>query len=166
MIIVADLDGDGMPDIACTEFNAGQVYLFQNTSTPGGLVSFTAAPAVPTGPPLDSQGMFPGPFGLAAADLDGDGKIDLVAGNQYQSDLALLRNTSSPGNISFTAETATPASVFSNGHVLISDLDGDGLPDVNVVASDNFVYVYRNTSTIGHIGLAPYVSYQANSGAF
>lgn len=166
MIVVADLDGDGMPDIACAEFNTGQVYLYHNTSTPGGPFSYTAATPVPTGPALDGQGMQPGPFGLAAADLDGDGKIDLVAANQYQNDLALLRNTSSPGNISFTAETATPPAVTYNGHLLISDLDGDGLPDVNLVASDNFVYVYHNTSTIGHMDLAPYVSYQANSGAF
>jgi len=168
MIVVADLDGDGMPDIACTEFNAGQVYLYHNTSTPGGLFSFTAAPAVPTGPASDSQGMFPGSFGLAAADLDGDGKMDLVAGNQYQSTLALLRNTSSTGNIQFTQEIATPPAVFLSGNIVINDLDGDGLPDVNLVAQSgsDSVYVYRNTSTAGHIGLAPYVNYLANSGAF
>jgi hypothetical protein len=168
MILIADLDGDGMPDIAFTEYNSSQVYLYHNTGTPGGPVSFTVAPAVVTGPPTDSHNMAPGPFGLAAADLDGDGKIDLVAGNQSQNDLVLLRNTSSPGNINFTAEPSTPSAVAWSGNIVISDLDGDGLPDVSLVAStgSDSVYVYRNTSTPGHIGLASYVNYLANSGAF
>jgi len=168
MVLAADLDGDGMPDLAFTESNSSLVYLYHNTSTPGGPVSFTAAPAASTGPADDGQGNAPNPFGLAAADLDGDGKIDLVAGNQSQNDLVLLRNTGSPGNINFTPEPATPAAVTQSGNIVISDLDGDGLPDVSVVAisGSDQVYVYRNTSTPGQIGLAPYVNYLANSVAF
>ncbi|HEY4285884.1 MAG TPA: FG-GAP-like repeat-containing protein [Puia sp.] len=166
MIVVADLDGDGMPDIACAEFNSYQVYLFQNTGTRGGPVSFSAATPVSTGVD-DAMGNQAGPFGLAAADLDGDGKMDLVTGIQYQNKLLLLRNTSSTGNISFIQEAATPAAVPVSGDIVISDLDGDGLPDVSVVASEasDSVFVYRNTSTSGHIDLAPYVSYLANTSA-
>jgi hypothetical protein len=168
MILAADLDGDGMPDIAFTESTFSQVYLYHNTSTPGGPVSFTAASAVSTGPADDGHGNAPNPFGLAAADLDGDGKLDLVAANQSQNNLVLLRNTGSPGNINFTPELATPAAVSVSGDIVISDLDGDGLPDVSLVASQNndSVFVYRNTSTPGQIGLAPYVNYLANTAAF
>ena len=167
MILAADLDGDGMPDIACAEFNSYQVYLYHNTGTRGGPVSFSAAPPVSTGVD-DAEGNQAGPFGLAAADMDGDGKMDLVVGIQYQNDLLLLRNTSSPGTINFTAETATPAAVTESGNIVISDLDGDGLPDVSLVANENSnsVFVYRNTSTPGHIGLAPYVDYLADTLAF
>ncbi|HXO76119.1 MAG TPA: FG-GAP-like repeat-containing protein, partial [Puia sp.] len=111
MIVISDLDGDGMPDIACAESNASQVYLYHNTSTPGGSFSFTAASPAPTGPADDGHGNAPNPFGLAAADLDGDGKIDLVASNVTLNNLALLRNISTPGNILFQAETATPVAV-------------------------------------------------------
>lgn len=166
MIIAADLDADGKPDIACTESNSGLVYLFLNTGSPGGAVSFSAASPVLTGTTNDN-GDTPGPFGLAAADLDGDGQMDLVVGNQTQDTLVLLKNTSSPGNISFQ-QTAVVPTVDLPGNIVISDLDGDGLPDVSLVAitGSDLVDVYRNTSTAGTISLAPAVSYAASASAF
>lgn len=166
MVVAADLDGDGMVDIAFIDNNTDQVYLFHNSGTPGGTVAFTAVPPVSTGAP-DSRGNPPSSFGLAAGDLDGDGKIDLVTTNQYQYSLTLLRNTGSPGNISFSAEAQKPFTFQLPSDVVINDLDGDGMPDVSIVSQGgDSVGVYRNISTGGHIVLAPAVNYLANAQAW
>lgn len=166
MVVAADLDGNGMVDIACIDDNTDQVFLFQNTRIRGGGYSLTALPPIPTGA-VDSNGNSPHSFGLAAGDLDGDGKIDLVVTNMYQFSLTLLQNTGSPGNISFTVLPQKPSTFPMPTDVVINDLDGDGFPDVAIVSQGgDSVGVYRNISTGGNIVLADRVSYVANAQAY
>src|SRR5205823_12441399 len=88
------------------------------------------------------------PRALALADLDGDGKLDIV----YASGaIFALRNQSSAGEISFAA----PIVIYTNtASFQIGDLDADGRPDIEV-ASDAFSLqrriLLRNTSSAGNI---------------
>jgi len=145
-VILADLDGDGKPDLATENLYTSVVSVFQNTSVTNGAISFTTHQDFPTGT---------NPAGLAAADLDGDGKIDLVAVNSTDNTITLLRNTSTGSTLSFDAGATAPATGNGPQSIGIADLDGDGKPDLAVTnATDATISVFRNTSTAGTITVA------------
>jgi FG-GAP-like repeat/IPT/TIG domain/FG-GAP repeat len=149
---VADIDGDGLPDMAAADGNNNIVSVLRNTSGIGDTVSFAAHVDFATGN---------GAQGLAIGDLDGDGKPDMAVANNNDNTLSLLQNTSSPGTISFA-----PQIVVNSGNgaldLVISDLDGDGKPDRAVVDDGvNAVSVHKNISTVGTIAVNPNVDYAA-----
>jgi hypothetical protein len=84
--------------------------------------TFTAKPTVTTGS---------NPYGVALADLDGDGNVDLVAASAGDSTIAVNRGN---GDGTFRA-----VETFDNGantvptYVDVASLDGKGKPDVFVV---------------------------------
>jgi hypothetical protein len=88
------------------------------------------------------------PSGLQTADLNGDGKLDLVALSGSDNSVSVLFNT---GNGTFGP--ATTYSVVSNPQdMTLADFNGDSHPDI-VVGSyhDNSVYSLLNDGT-GHFG--------------
>ncbi len=141
-IAVGDLDGDGKPDLVVVDGAGGVISFFRNTSTPG---SISFAQRVDLNP-----GSIPA--SISIADLDQDGKPDLVLATN--TGLGSMKNLSTPGNLSFGA-----FSVCATGTQLVSaragDLDGDGKPDL--VAADfsgNSIVVVKNNSTPGSIAFA------------
>ena len=78
---------------------------------------------------------------VAIADLDGDGKPDLVAAVGNNASVFVRRNLSSVGSISF----AEPVGVNVYGpRGAIADFDGDGKLDL-VAVDYEILKVYRNT---------------------
>ena len=92
------------------------------------------------------------PYDLASGDLDGDGKPDMaVVNGGYPYSISIYRNTSTGGTISFASKIDIPTGnvPFS---IAISDIDGDGKPDLVVTNQYSFsVSVFRNISTSGNI---------------
>jgi len=101
------------------------------------------------------------PFAVTSGDFDGDGKIDLLIPLGNSDTISILRNTSSSGNVSFSAALNIKTTGTDNEECAIGDLDGDGKLDfvaTNGIGAHSFS-VFRNTSTIGNISFASKTDY-------
>lgn len=102
---------------------------------------------------------------VLATDVDGDSKLDIVIANAGGANtLSVLRNTSTPGNISFA-----PRVTFATGDQPVSlatgDLDGDGKLDFATANNTgNTTSIFRNTSSVGNISLATKIDLMTGSG--
>ncbi len=150
-ITIADLDGDGKPELIIASVNPDNVSVFRNTSTPGA-ISFAARADFPIGH---------GPYSTAAADLDGDGKPDLVVTDIYNNTITVLKNTSTVGTVSFCRRARDYATGQYPMSIAITDLDGDGKADLAITnggsasVASNTISIFRNTSTGSAISFAP-----------
>ncbi len=153
-LVMADFDGDGLTDLATPNnynVSGGQASIsILHNQTPGGAIAFGQTINLPTGLYTD---------GLAAGDINGDGKPDLVSVSIQANTVSTFLNGSSKGDISFTAgpsySTATTPSA-----VAVYDLDGDGRPDIIVLNEvSNSLSVFRNTSSGGVVSFAARVDF-------
>jgi Concanavalin A-like lectin/glucanases superfamily/FG-GAP-like repeat/IPT/TIG domain len=71
---IADLDGDGKPDIISLNTYDGTIWIYRNISTNGSLAAASFAPPVI----LSVGGASDDHYALAVGDLDGDGRLDIV----------------------------------------------------------------------------------------
>jgi hypothetical protein len=148
-ILLVDLDGDGKPDLVSGGVGTDDsiVYLFRNTSA-NGFLSFA---------PTQSILARSIPEYMAAGDLDGDGKPDLVIGDASfeNGHLSIFRNTSTAGSISFGART--DYSAYSISRIQLSDIDGDGKPDIIATTGAGYsnIAIFQNTSSQGAISFGP-----------
>jgi hypothetical protein len=163
-VVIADLDGDGKPDLIVADAYAGEISLFRNISTNGTLTAGSFAPRVDL---VVGAGTSTDPYTVVAADLDGDGKLDIVALNADNDTVSIFRNISSPGSL--TTNSFAPRMDLPAGNTMralaVQDLNGDGKPElVTANWSDNTFSVFQNQSTIGNISFAPRVDFAAGSG--
>ena len=128
-VVAADLSGDGKPDLAVanegapTGGGANVSVLLQDAAVPGGYLS---ARNYDTG--SDSMR-------VAVADLNGDGKADLVVANA-NSVSVLLQDPNVPGQFLAAVNYAVTGPVTS---LTIADLNGDGKPDLLIGCGDGLV---------------------------
>ncbi|MCW5909821.1 MAG: VCBS repeat-containing protein [Cyclobacteriaceae bacterium] len=169
---VGDFDGDGWDDFAVTNNNAEDVIdIYRNLGLGGELsaASFAAKVTIPA-PPLGGSGT--NGAGLWFADLDGDGKPDAITSNALSPTSAAfitLRNTSTPGNISFEAPEYWTGGSDETPIALVADLDGDGRPEImggegavcGCVRTD--FWFNQNLSTPGNIEFSSAIGIYNNS---
>ncbi|WP_118975884.1 FG-GAP-like repeat-containing protein [Taibaiella koreensis] len=123
-IILGDIDKDGKTDIVTSNYNDNTISVLRNTSVPGTIAAAQQTFTTGIGPSL-----------LGIGDMNGDGKADIAipdwgrtpAGNT----VSILRNTSTPGTVSFAAKVdfATGTAPYS---AVIGDMDNDGKADLVV----------------------------------
>lgn len=118
---VGDLNGDGLPDIVVgNSGSAGQNFLWINDShRPGHFIDRTATDL----PQVNDQTQ-----SIKLADLDGDGDLDMIVGNEVPPNRLLLND----GHGKFTEHSdqmhlSTP---LHTREVLAFDVDGDGDQDL------------------------------------
>jgi uncharacterized protein (UPF0548 family) len=113
---IADVNGDGKPDLIEEVFSANVVSVFLGN----GDGTFQAALNTPVGP---------GPFHLAVADVNGDGVPDLAVNYYGANEVAVLQ-----GNGDGTFKPATQILPTGNDPQtpVVADVNGDGKPDLIV----------------------------------
>lgn len=140
-IATGDLDGDGKADLVVSNPSSNTISVLRNTSVTG-TISFAAKIDFTTGT---------APHNLAIADIDGDGKEDIIVPNALAGTISIIRNNSTPGTISLATKVDFTAGANSIG-VAVGDLNGDGKLDI--ICSNNTantMSVFRNTATSGSI---------------
>jgi hypothetical protein len=120
-IRVSDLDGDGKPDMLVANYTAGSISVFRNTS---GIGNINVANFVRQDFTSGTGATF-----ISVADLDNDGKQDVIVANQGENTLSIFKNISTSGNISFNSpvKIATPSTPIGIG---IGDFDKNGWLDI------------------------------------
>src|SRR5690348_16832226 len=142
-VTAADVNGDGKLDLIVSNLGSSNVSVLLNTTVPGTTTaSFAAQQSFATG--VNSRS-------VTAADVNGDGKPDLIVANFGDSDVSVLLNTTAPGATtpSFAAQLtfATAGQPYSAAAV---DVNGDGKPDLIVAnLSSNTVSVLLNITAPG-----------------
>jgi hypothetical protein len=146
-VAVADINGDGKPDIIVANLHFSLTVLMNTTPVGATVASFQAPQSINLGYAL-------GP--LAVGDINGDGKPDIVVFDTYTRSamnnvLSVLLNTTPPGatTASFTPPQNFPYN-YSPGSNVLADLTGDGKLDLVLgTLNSNEVPVLLNTTTPG-----------------
>jgi hypothetical protein len=127
-IVVADFNGDGIPDLALTSVDSNTVTILMGV----GDGTFTSTPNLNT---------VSTPQSVATGDFNGDGIADLAVVNA-DSVLIFLGN----GDGTFNAAPASLPTGMSPITVAVGDFNGDGIADLAVVNSCGNSYPCNNSN--------------------
>ena len=153
-VACGDLDGDGHPDLAVTNFYRESSTLFHNLGD-GTFADYTHASGL-AGPSLFRLG-----FGIALFDANQDGWLDLAATNGHVTDErpeipyqmpSLLLLGGPNGRLTDVTEAAGPSwtrEIVGRG-LAVGDLDNDGRLDVLIVPQNAPLILARNVTAGGH----------------
>ncbi len=123
LVAAGDLNGDGKMDLAATSHDSNDVFVLLGAGNGG----FRAAPGSPF--PAFAN-IKPHNHGLALADVNGDGRLDITAGHEESGRVAVLLNDGRGG---FAAAPGTPVAVGRTPYPhAFADLNRDGTPDLVV----------------------------------
>jgi hypothetical protein len=153
-IACGDLDGDGRPDLAVTNFYGESTTFFQNLGA-GQFSDHTEAIG------LAAPSRFLLGFGAAFFDANKDGWLDLATANGHVNDLSpnvpftmpaqLLLGDARGRLTDVSPRAGTPWQILRLGRGLaVGDLDNDGRLDLLIVAAGGPLAYFHNQGPAGH----------------
>ena len=134
-VYVSDLDGDGDLDILSTSGNDGKVAWYQNLDGQGNygtqqiirLYNSTASD-------------------VSAADIDGDGDMDVISNSSIGDILMWHENIDGLGNFTFHHYISTTSDGAKA--IFVDDIDNDG--DIDIISAEQTVVYYENDNGNGN----------------
>lgn len=144
-----DLNGDGKPDLLISEGGStgDRIFVFRNTSTGVGNITFSVNSIKITDRKVKR---------MEIADLDDDGKPEVIITNQTGNTLTILVNQSTPAAISFAAAriTLTVTGAASTDGLQVQDINNDRKPEIitsQFLTATSNIFIFPNTSIPGSI---------------
>ena len=120
-LVTADLNGDGHKDLATASISSIYTYMGD------GKGNFTPGPVIPIGYTATGYGAIQsGQNDMEAADLDGDGNIDLIV---PIADKNVIQIFYGRGDGTFEPAVSLPTAQDVR-YVTVADMNGDGIPDM------------------------------------
>jgi len=150
-VFPADLDGDGDMDILAAYYYANKIAWLENRD---GLGTFSSEHGITT----EAEGA----RCVYAADLDGDGDLDVLSASEYDDKVAWYENVDGSGT--FGPQRLINTTGDWIGTVFPADLDGDG--DMDVISAsrhDGNITWYKNTDSEGLFGPAQKITTEVYS---
>ncbi|GAB5536801.1 MAG: hypothetical protein Rubg2KO_30500 [Rubricoccaceae bacterium] len=143
---VADLDGDGDLDVLAATLD-GDFFYFENTAGVSTTPAFASAMLNPFG-----LGYIGFNSTLSVVDLDGDGDLDVLAG-EVDGDFHYFENTAGAGTTpTFFSAVTNPFGLADVGRASapsVADLDSDGDLDVLAGEDGGSFFYFENTAGAG-----------------
>lgn len=149
-VFVADLDGDGDPDVLAAAETGNKVVWHENQIGEVGADTdgFGSEQTITTN--VDN------PKAVFATDLDGDDDPDVLSASETDNKVAWYENQgggSGADAVTFGAQQTLTTSMDDAASVFAADFDGDSDPDV-VAAGHNVMIWFENTSSTLPVELA------------
>jgi hypothetical protein len=152
-IEITDLDGDGRKDIIVGNTSTTYLSVFRNVSTVGGITAASLATRVDLQTPNT-------PYGISIADLNSDGKPDIISTNYNTHQISIFQNNISTNTLTAALFTRTDLNdtPFGNPYAVhTGDLDGDGKPEIVTAHQSVLEYaVFKNNYSSGNIGASQF----------
>ncbi len=160
-LAIGDLNNDGKNELVTASGTNYRVSILENRSSPG-YFNFIPNPCIVLSCAVSAK-----PYGIALADFDSDGWIDIVVDNNTANTLSIFRNKGISGTIaatSFDLKVDFVTGTWPAGFALSTgDIDGDDKIDIAVPNSHpttgNTISIFRNTCTPGTISFDPKVDF-------
>lgn len=133
-----DMDHDGKQDLVISTGATKNVGIFMNRPLYGAM-AFASPVYVPTEVSADW---------VSVDDMDGDGELDLVTNDYWNSAMSVYKNTGDSSHVKFAAPVKYE--LFANAYGynyknMTGDLDGDGKPEIIACQTGERFYIFRNT---------------------
>jgi hypothetical protein len=136
-IVIADFTGDGKPDLITANYGGSSISILRHNGLSGGAAGFL--------PPVNFSTTNHAEK-VAAADVNGDGILDVVVGGQVgtslAASLAVMINTGTGNFAAPVVYDAAPGGLFGSTAVALADLDNDG--DVDLIGGG----AYENSAAV------------------
>ena len=139
-VIAADVNGDGWPDLITANNSGNSLTVLTNDGTGNFVLAATLA-----------MGSGTAPHSVAAADLFGRGRPDLISANSQAASFAIWTNMGGGNFASNTSFTIGTPQYNVPQWVTTADVNGDGKPDIIGAGNDDypFLFVWTNNGAGG-----------------
>ena len=158
-VVAADLDGDGLTDLASAAYTPADSNTQGSTND---RISFYKGNGDGTfGKKQVVSDVGRGYTSVAAADIDGDGRVDMASTSYHDASTQWYKNLGG-GQFGSGANVDDPGSTKGAYDVKLADLDADGLIDIVVAADAMNVVAWHKNLGGGAFGARQMLSSQAN----